>query len=46
MPQDCAVNLDEVLTIPKMRLGSRITTLSDDKMAAVGQAIRFALDLG
>jgi mRNA-degrading endonuclease toxin of MazEF toxin-antitoxin module len=45
MPQDCAVNLDEILTIPKASLESRITTLSDDRMAAAEEAIRFSLDL-
>jgi mRNA-degrading endonuclease toxin of MazEF toxin-antitoxin module len=45
MPQDCAVNLDEILTIPKASLESRITTLSDDRMAKAEEAIRFSLDL-
>ena len=45
MPRDCAVNLDEILTVPKLSLESRITTLSPDKMADVARAIRFALDI-
>ena len=45
MPRECAANLDEILTIPKLALESRITTLSPDKMAAVVRAIRFALAL-
>ena len=45
MPQECVVNLDDILTIPKARLIERITTLSPQKMNAVGKAIIFALDL-
>ena len=45
MPQQCVVNLDDILTIPKARLAERITTLSPQKMAAVARAIIFALDL-
>ncbi len=45
MPQECVVNLDDILTIPKSRLAERITTLSSQKMNAVAKAIIFALDL-
>ena len=45
MPQQCVVNLDDILTIPKTRLIERITTLSLQKMTAVAKAIIFALDL-
>jgi len=45
MPTQCAVNLDNILTIPKSRLAERITILSPDKMTAVSKAIVFALDL-
>ena len=45
MPQQCVVNLDDILTIPKARLAERITTLSPQKMTAVARAIIFALDL-
>lgn len=45
MPEKCAVNLDDILTIPKTRLAERITTLSSQKMTAVDKAIIFALDL-
>ncbi|GMU57071.1 MAG: hypothetical protein AMXMBFR33_62170 [Candidatus Xenobia bacterium] len=45
LPQVCVVNLDEILTIPKSLLQSRLCVLDDQKMAQVGQAIRFALDL-
>lgn len=45
MPQQCVVNLDDILTIPKARLTERITTLSPQQMTAVARAIIFALDL-
>ncbi|MBN1693753.1 MAG: type II toxin-antitoxin system PemK/MazF family toxin [Dehalococcoidales bacterium] len=45
MPVKCVVNLDNILTIPKNRLGECITVLSPEKMAAVIKAIVFALDL-
>jgi len=45
MPQQCVVNLDNILTIPKARLTERITDLSPQKMTAVASAIIFALDL-
>ncbi len=45
MPQECVINLDDILTIPKVRLIERITTLSPQKMTAVARAIVFALDL-
>ena len=45
MPQQCVVNLDDILTISKARLAERITTLSPQKMTAVARAIIFALDL-
>ncbi|HAV10133.1 MAG TPA: hypothetical protein DCX22_00715 [Dehalococcoidia bacterium] len=45
MSQQCVANLDDILTIPKTRLVERITTLSSQKMSAIGKAIFFALDL-
>ena len=45
MPTHCAVNLDDILTIPKARLAERITILSAEKMTAVARAVIFALDL-
>ncbi len=45
MPVECAVNLDNILTIPKSRLRERITMLPLSKMTAVAKAIIFALDL-
>ena len=45
MPRDCAVNCDHLQTVSKAKLGSLITSLSAAKMADVGRAIRFALDI-
>ena len=45
MPVKCAVNLDEIITIPKSLLVERMTVLSPVKMAAVARATAFALDL-
>jgi len=45
MPAKCAVNLDEIITVPKSLLVERIASLSSEKMAAVARAILFALDL-
>lgn len=45
MPQQCVVKLDDILTIPKVRLAEQITTVSSQKMTTVARAIIFALDL-
>ena len=45
MPLECAVNLDNILTVPKSRVRQRITTLTPTKMTAVAKAVIFALDL-
>lgn len=45
MPRDCAVNCDHLQTVSKRKIGSLITFLPPEKMAEVGQAIRFALDI-
>jgi mRNA interferase MazF len=45
MARDCAVNLDHVQTVPKANIGSLITTLSSEKLARVGEALSFALEL-
>jgi mRNA interferase MazF len=42
---ECAVNLDNIQTIPKANLGPVITLLSPGKMAEVRRAICFALAL-
>lgn len=45
MPQDCAVNCDHLQTVSRGKIGSLITSLPRTKMAEVGRAIRFALDI-
>ena len=40
---DCAVNLDNIQTVQKSRMGAFITRLSDQHMRAVRKAIEFAL---
>ena len=43
MRRTCAVNLDNVVTVPKGELGRLVTQLSASKMAAVCAALEFAL---
>ena len=43
VPADCAVNLDNLQTVPKAHLGSLITSLSPERMLEVQNAISFAL---
>ena len=45
MPLDCAVNCDHLQTVSKEKIGSLITSLTLAKMADVGRAIRFALNI-
>ena len=45
MPQDCAVNLDHIQTVTKVKLGAVVTTLRPEKMAAVRGATLFALGM-
>jgi mRNA interferase MazF len=45
MPRDCAVNCDHLQTVSKGKIGTLITLLSPGKLADVGRAIRFALDI-
>lgn len=40
---DCAINLDNMQTIPKAKLGALITALAFAKMTEVQRAISFAL---
>jgi mRNA interferase MazF len=39
----CAVNLDNLQTVPKAQLGARLTTLSAARLRLVNQALCFAL---
>jgi mRNA interferase MazF len=45
MPRDCAVNCDHLQTVSKGKIGSLITSLPPSRMAQVGRAICFALDI-
>ena len=45
MKNDCAVNCDHIQTVSKGKIGALITSLSKKRMAQVGKAIEFALDL-
>lgn len=42
MPEQCAVNLDNIQTVQKEKIGSYITHLSEEKMQEVFEAIKFA----
>ena len=44
MRTECAVNLDNIQTVPKTKIGPLITTLSPERMQEVKQAISFALE--
>ena len=45
LPMESVANLDDITTIHKSRLDSRITALSNEKLQAVERALRFALGL-
>jgi len=45
MKRDCAINLDHIQTVSKGKIGSLITTLSEETLEQTGRAIMFALDL-
>jgi mRNA interferase MazF len=45
MKRDCVVNLDHIQTVSKKKIGTRLISLSTNKMKSVSEAIRFALDL-
>ncbi len=45
MPEQCAVNLDNIQTVSKDKIGSYITHLSNQRMSEVFQAIKFAFKL-
>ncbi|MBU2495217.1 MAG: type II toxin-antitoxin system PemK/MazF family toxin [Candidatus Omnitrophota bacterium] len=45
LPKKCVVNLDTISTISKTRLSAFITTLDQDKITQINEAIKFALDL-
>ena len=43
LPTECAVNLDNIQTVPKVKIGSLITILSPERLEDVKQALGFAL---
>ena len=45
MYRDCAINCDHLQTVSKSKVGAFITSISSAKMAEVGKAIGFALDI-
>lgn len=45
MPRDCAVNCDHLQTVSKGKIGTLISSLPPARMAEVGRAIRFALNI-
>jgi mRNA interferase MazF len=45
LPQKCAANADNLVTIPKSWLEARIAPMPLDKMAALDEALKFALAL-
>jgi mRNA interferase MazF len=45
MPRDCAINCDHLQTVSKGKIGTLITSLPPARMAEVGRAIRFALNI-
>jgi len=45
MKKNCAINCDHIQTVSKNKLGSTITTLTQDKLKQLSKAIWFALDL-
>ena len=45
MPRDCAVNFDHIQTVSQKKVGALITTLPNDKLQEVREAVLFALNL-
>ena len=45
LPRECAINLDTITTIPKSSLVQLISFLDAEKLHAVDEAVKFALDL-
>jgi mRNA interferase MazF len=43
MPADCAINCDQIQTLPRHKLGDRVTELSATKLAEVERALLYAL---
>ena len=45
MRKNCAINCDHIQTVSKSKIGSSITTLTQDKLKKLSRAIWFALNL-
>lgn len=45
VPSPCAVNLDNVQTVPKHKLGALVATLSAQRVAEAERALAFALGM-
>jgi mRNA interferase MazF len=45
MNKDCAINCDHIQTVSKNKIGTAITTLTQDKIKLLSKAIWFALNL-
>ena len=45
MKNNCAINCDHIQTVSKSKVGSLITTLSNDKLIDLRSAICFALNI-
>ena len=45
MKNNCAINCDHIQTVSKSKVGSLITTLSNDKLTDLRSAICFALNI-
>jgi len=45
LPQPCVANADAIAAVSRRRFTNRAGTLSDEKLAALDDALRFALDL-
>ena len=45
VPRTCAINVDNIQTVPKRNLGGLIAALSGERISEVDRALAFALDL-
>ncbi|MBU1670799.1 MAG: type II toxin-antitoxin system PemK/MazF family toxin [Actinobacteria bacterium] len=45
LKKDCVANLDDLQTVPRSMLIERLTTIPEEKMSQVAEAISFALNL-
>ena len=45
MHKDCVINCDHIQTVSKNKIGSAITTITQEKLKQISKAIWFALNL-